>query len=77
MISAVPDKSFTQIIPNKDGYSAFYVSQKMDIKKVSFEEAKNMVRARYLKEQEDSAIEDFYKKRRASADVVVVGEQKK
>lgn len=76
MLSSVQNKSFSQIIQGDGGYVSFFVVEKQDIQTVSFDQAKNLVRAKYLKEQENMALEDFYKKRRASADVVVIESNK-
>jgi peptidyl-prolyl cis-trans isomerase SurA len=66
------DGSFTQIMPVKDRFVAFYIKDKKEFGTPEFESVKNEVAEKFASKKEESAIKDYFEKVKASAKIKVI-----
>lgn len=64
--------SFTQVMPVKDRFVAYYIKDKKNFETPDFESAKNEVFEKLSSKREEEAIKDHFEKLKASAKVKVV-----
>jgi len=64
--------SFTQIMPVKDRFVAFYIKDKKEFGTPDFESVKNEVAEKFASNKEESAIKDYFEKVKASAKIKVI-----
>ncbi len=63
---------FTPIVKADQNYVMFFVKNKHDVKNVSFENAKNYIYSKVADSQEKKAIDDYFEKLKASANLQVI-----
>ncbi|NPA28929.1 MAG: peptidyl-prolyl cis-trans isomerase [Epsilonproteobacteria bacterium] len=72
LLTQTPERSFTQVIPAKGRYVAFYVRSLVNPKPLPYERVKNQVYAKWMEEKRAEAIKSHFEKLRAAADVRVL-----
>ncbi len=66
------DGSFTQIMPVKDRFVAFYIKDKKEFGAPEFESVRNEVVEKLSGKKEETAIKDYFEKAKASAKIKVI-----
>ncbi len=66
------DGSFTQIMPVKDRFVAFYIKDKKEFGTPDFESVKSEVMGKLSSKKEESAVKDYFEKAKASAKIKVI-----
>ncbi len=72
LLNATEQGKFTQIVTIQNRSTMFYIEEKKDFKKVSYENAKNSIYRAISKQKESKVIKDYFEKLRASATIKVL-----
>ncbi len=71
LLTKTPARSFTQVLPVKGRFVAFYIRGFVNPKPLAYEQIKNRVYAKWMEEKRSEAIKSHFEKLRAAADVRV------
>jgi DNA-binding Lrp family transcriptional regulator len=72
LLLQTPETTFTQIINTGDGFVTFFIKEKGKDKVISFEQAKQNIIARVMKEKEQALLIEFFEKRKSEAIIKVI-----
>ncbi len=72
ILTNTKEGSFTPILKANNRYVTLYIKKKKDIKTLPFEDVKNAVFAKVMKEKEKEAIREYFEKIKAEAKILVV-----
>lgn len=72
LLLQTPDTTFTQIINTGKGFVMFFVKEKSKGRVVGFEQAKQSIFARVMKEKEQALIIEYFEKKKAEATIKVL-----
>jgi hypothetical protein len=72
LLLQTPETTFTQIINTGDGFVTFFIKEKGRDKVISFEQAKQNIMARVMKEKEQALLIEFFEKRKSEAIIKVI-----
>ena len=72
LLLQTPETRFTQIINTGDGFVTFFVKEKGKDRIVSFEQAKQNIALRVMKEKEQALLIEFFEKKKSEAIIKVI-----
>jgi hypothetical protein len=72
LLNKTAEGSFSTMVRSEQNFVMFFVKKKYDLKLVSFEEAKNYIYGKLAQGKEQKAIEEYFEKLKASANIQVV-----
>jgi peptidyl-prolyl cis-trans isomerase SurA len=72
LLNKTAENAFSSIVRSDQNFVMFFVKKKYDVKNVSFEEAKNYIYGKLAQGKEQKAIEEYFEKLKASANIQVV-----
>ncbi len=72
ILTNTKEGSFTPILKAGDRYVTLYIKKKKEIKTLPFEQVKNAVFAKVMREKEKDAIREYFEKIKAEAKIIVV-----
>jgi hypothetical protein len=72
LLNKTAENSFSSMVRSEQNFVMFFVKKKYDVKTVSFEEAKNYIYGKLAQSKEQKAIEEYFEKLKASANIQVV-----
>jgi len=72
LLNKTTEGAFSTMVRSEQNFVMFFVKKKYDLKLVSFEEAKNYIYGKLAQGKEQKAIEEYFEKLKASANIQVV-----
>lgn len=72
LINRTKSGSFTQIIPVSGVFVTFFVKEKSEVKELPFEESKNIIYQKMIKDEEQRVLKEHFDKLRAEAKIEVL-----
>ncbi len=72
LLNKTAENAFSNLVRSEQNFVMFFVKKKYDLKLVSFEEAKNYIYGKLAQSKEQKAIEEYFEKLKASANIQVV-----
>jgi len=72
LLNKTAENAFSNLVRSEQNFVMFFVKKKYDLKLVSFEEAKNYIYGKLAQSKEQKAIEEYFEKLKASANIQVI-----
>ena len=72
ILNDVDEASFTPILTLSDSFVTFFVTKKMNVEYLSFNEVKDVIFSKLIKESQERVIKEYFEKLKAKADIKVI-----